>query len=520
MSLRHRTNRAASVLLVAGVSLCSAFPASSQTRKDSTADSGKKQDPLAKARTQFAQGNLADAEISLWTVLSANPDQEQALTLLGTIRGRQERYAEAEALFRRALQINTNSLLARQGLGRALVAENQPDKAIEQYQAAMNLAPADLGLKVETAHLYAASGQFQQALSVLQAIPANRFPVEAIPVKAATLLALGKSADVATLPEQAKGSPSAEIELAEVFLDAKLPDQALRCLDFAAANLKGRPARFYYLQGRAYQIKGEPEAALSALKQALAAEPRSAATLVSIAELHAAQNQHAEAVTALQKALALSPDSVIVLRHLVVEATKAGNAQIALDAASALAAKSPGNPDDLYLAGAAMLQQNSAGAATVLEQYVALRTDNAKAWLALGMAYVQQKRYADARKPLERSAQLDPTLAEVEYQLGLVAKNDGNSAEAIQHFQRAVKLQPQHAKALWNLGSLYLQAGELQQAQETLQAAEVIDPNNLETEYDLGLVLSKLGKSELAREHFARFQKLKEGQPPAPRDAH
>jgi len=521
MSLRHRTNRAASVLvlLVAAVSLCCAFPASSQIRKDPTADAGKKQDPLAKARSLFAQGDLAGAETSLWTVLSANPDQEQALTLLGNIRGRQGRYPEAEALFRRALQINANSLLAHEGLGRVLIAENQPGKALEEYQAAMSLAPGDLGLKVETAHLYAASGQFQQALSVLQAIPANRFPVEAIPVKAATLLALGKTADVATLPEQAKGFPSVEIDLAEVFLDAKLPDQALRCLDFAGANLKGRAARFDYLQGRAYQIKGEPQVALGAFRQALAADPKSVDTLVAIAELHASQNQHGEAVTALQQALALTPDSVIVLRHLVVEATKAGNGQVAVDAASALAAKSPDNPDDLYLAGAAMLQQNSPGATAVLEKYVALRTDNAKAWLALGMAYVQQKRYTDARKPLEHSIQLDPLLTEAEYQLGLVAKNEGNSAEAIQHFQRAVKLQPRHAKALWNLGNLYLQAGELQQAQETLQAVEAIDPNNLETEYDLGLVLSKLGKPEMAREHFARFQKLKEGQPPAPRDA-
>ena len=520
MSLRHRTNRAASVVLVAALSLWFPSSISAQVRKDSPADSEKKQNLLAKARAQFARGDLGDAETSLWTVLATNPDQEQALTLLGTIRGRQQRYPEAEALFRRVLQINSNSVLAHRGLGSAFVAENQPDKAIEQYKAAMDLAPEDLGLKVETAQLYAGRGQFQQALSVLQAIPQNRFPTEAIPVKAASLLALGKGTEVWPLAEQAKGFPSAEIELAEVFLDAKLPDQALRCLAFAAENLKRWPARFYYLQGRAFQAKSQPEAAFGALKQALAADPKSTDTLVAIAELHAAQNQHMDAVTALQKALALSPDSVIVLRHLVVEATKAGNGQVALDAASALAARSPDNPDDLYLAGAAMLQQNSGGASTVLEKYVALRADNAKAWLGLGMAYVQQQRYSDARGPLERSLQLDPNIAEAEYQLGVVAKNEGSSAEAIQHFQRAVTLQPQHAKALWSLGNLYLQSGDLQKAQEALQAAETIDPNNLETEYDLGLVLSKLGKPAIAREHFERFQKLKEGQPPAPRDAH
>lgn len=518
MSLSHRTNRAASGFLIV-LSLCIPFSASGQVPKDSTKGSGKTQDFLAEARAEFARGELREAETSLWTVLATNPDQQQALTLLGTIRGRQQRYAEAEALFRRVLQLNADSVPAHQGLGNTLVAENQSDKAIEQYKAAIDLAPQDLGLKLEAARLYVEGGQFEQSLSVLQAIPQNRLPSEAIPLKAASLLALGNGTDVAPLVEQAKNSPPAEIELAEILLNAKFPDQAQRCLDLAAANLKRRPARFYYVQGRILQAKSQPVPALGAFQQALAADPKSTDALVAIAELHSMQNQHADAVTVLQKALALSPDNVIVLRHLVVEATKAGNGQVALDAASALSVKTPANPDDLYLAGAAMLQQNSAGASTVLEKYVALRTDNAKAWLGLGMAYVQQKRYADARAPLERSLQIDPNIAEADYQIGVVAKNEGNSAEAIQHFQQAVKLQPQHAKALWSLGNLYLQSGNLQDALRTLQSAENIDPNNLETEYDLGLVLSKLGKPEIAKGHFERFQKMKGEQPPAARDA-
>jgi len=307
--------------------------------------------------------------------------------------------------------------------------------------------------------------------------------------------------------------------LAEVFVNAKLPDPALRCLEFAAAGPKRRPARFYYLQGRAFHAKGQAALAMSSLKQALASDPKSADTLVAIAELDSEQNQHADAVTTLQKALALNPDNVVVLRHLVDEAIKARNGKVALSAASALAARSADKPDDLYLAGAAMLENNSSGASSAFEKYVALRADNAKAWLALGMAYVQQHRFADARGPLERSIRLDPNLAEAEYQLGVVAKNQGTSEEAAQHFQRAIVLQPRHAKALWSLGNLYLLSGDLQKAQENLQAAEAIEPNSVQTQYDLGLVLSKLGKPELAREHLDRYRKLKAALPPAERDA-
>jgi tetratricopeptide (TPR) repeat protein len=519
MSLRHPTDRAAAALMLTAFSLCFLLPAPLLALQESGVKPKTSENALLKAQAQLARDDLEDAETSLWTVLTNNPNDDEALTLLGTIRGRQKRYAEAEALFRRAVQINPKSLPGHRGLASALIAEDHIDEAIEQCKAAMDLAPEDSGLKVEIARLYAGRGQFQQGLSVLQTIPAGRFPTDAIPVKAASLLALGRSSETMHMAEQAKNSSSAELELAEVFLHANLPDETLRCLEFAAPNLKKRPARFYFLQGRAFQATGRAEAALGSLRLALAADPRSADTLIAIAELYAARNRHADAVAELQKALALSPDNVAVLRHLVVEATKADNGQAALDAASALASRSPDNPDDLYLSGAAMLQQNAVSASTVLEQYVALRTGNAKAWMGLGMAYVQQKRYAEARAPLERSLTLDPNIAQAEYELGVVAKNVGTSDEAIQHFQRAVKLQPLYAKALWSLGNLYLQSGELPKAQESLQLAETVDPNNLETEYDLGLVLSKLGKPELAREHFERYRKLKEAQPPAARDA-
>lgn len=466
------------------------------------------------------RGDDSHAETTLWTVLSDTPNDSEALTLLGAIRGRQQRYPEAEALFTRALQINANSLEAHRGLAAAFIAENRSSEALGQYEAAIALAPHDVRLKVEGAHLYAGRGQFQEALALLQKIPPSRLPPEAIPVEAASLLALGKNIDTRKLAELARSSPSAELDLAEVFLNANLPDAALHSLEFTAENLKKRPARFYYLQGRALQATGRADAGLASIKEAVAADPNSADAYVALAEISAARNQHGDAVKELQKALAATPDNVVVLRHLVVEATKSGDGQVALDAASALAVKSPDNPDDLYLAGAAMLQQNSSGASAVLEKYVVLRTDNAKAWLGLGLSYVQQLKYAAARAPLERCLKLDSSIAEADYQLGVVAKNLGASDEALQHFTDAVHLQPKHAKALWSLGNLYLQSGELQKAQEDLQSAEAIDPNSVETEYDLGLVLAKLGKPEAARDHFDRYRKLKEGQPPSDRDAH
>src|SRR6266571_8433906 len=104
---------------------------------------------FATAKAQVARGDLQNAESSLWSVLSLNPNDKEALTLLGIIRGRQQRYPEAESLFRRLLQIDPKSLVAHRNLARALVAQDKVDEAIEQYEQAESLAPEDSDLKLE-----------------------------------------------------------------------------------------------------------------------------------------------------------------------------------------------------------------------------------------------------------------------------------------------------------------------------------------------------------------------------------
>jgi tetratricopeptide (TPR) repeat protein len=463
------------------------------------------------AQAQFNRGDLTAAESSVWSVLSSNPNDEQALTLLGMIRNRQQRYAEAEVLFGRVLQLKPKSVGARTQLANVLASQNKKDEAIGQYHEAMNLAPDNAELKLDLAALYVSKAEFAQALSTLETISPDRFPAAGVPLKAASLLALGKRSDAVQLLRRVKNSPTAAMDLAEVFLRNDLPNQAFQTLNLV--NLKRPPARFYYVKGRILQAKGQIPAALSSLRHASALDPKSADALVAIAQIYASQNKHGDSFATLRRARALNPESVPVLRRFVVEAMQAGQHGAALAAAHELIQKSPENADDLYLVAAVMLQEKElTSAIPLLEKYVAQRSDDAKGWLGLGMAYVEKRRTDDARKALQRSAQLDPTLAETHYQLGVLAGLEGKPQEGIQHFGQVVRMQPRHARALAGLGALYIQTRELDKALNALRRAEAIDPNDAQMEYDLGLVLSSQGKPEEAKVHMERFQKLKQTQ--------
>lgn len=501
--MQHNRIRWSTILAVLISAFSSVFIGSQEAQTSSPPS-------LVRARAAFARGQLDDAEKQIWTVLSSDSDQPEALTLLGMIRVRQKRYAEAEALFRRTLQLLPDSAVVHRNLADALIAQNRVDAAVAEYEEVVKLAPQDHSAKVELAHLYLSHGQFAQALSSLESIPRNHFPPEAIPARAASLLGLGRKDEAAALIPQAKQSPTLSAELAEVFLNGNAPEFAIRAAENGLATSPRAPAHLYFLNARALQATGHPSSALSNFRQALTRDPKSVEAMIGIAAIESSANQHQDSLRLLKRAYTLQPNSIEVLHPLIVEAIKAGEPKTALEAAQTLAEESPENLEDIYLAAAAMLEgKDFATAASLFEKYTSQQPDNSKAFLGLGIAQLAQQHYPEATKALERSLQIDPQQADAEYELGLVASQTGKAEEAVQHFERTIQLRPQHAKALASLGQQYLETGDLEKAHTALEGSVAANPDDAKAQYDLALVLSKLGKTEEARQHMERSRALK-----------
>src|SRR5947209_8915847 len=122
---------------------------------------------LSTAKVQIHKGDLESGEKTLWSILSVEPTNEQALLLLAVVRARQQRYAEEAALFRHVLQLDPKSIVASRGLAEALLAQDKPDEAIRQYKETIQLVPQDSRLKVEVAGLDLSRGNFADALATL-----------------------------------------------------------------------------------------------------------------------------------------------------------------------------------------------------------------------------------------------------------------------------------------------------------------------------------------------------------------
>ncbi|MEJ8569118.1 tetratricopeptide repeat-containing sulfotransferase family protein [Elongatibacter sediminis] len=96
---------------------------------------------LAHAAEHQQQGRLGEAEKIYRDLLRHNPDNVNALRLLGTLAAHAGRMGEAERLFRRAIARAPDFFEARLDLGRILKEQQRLEEAIEHIEKATRLEP-------------------------------------------------------------------------------------------------------------------------------------------------------------------------------------------------------------------------------------------------------------------------------------------------------------------------------------------------------------------------------------------
>src|SRR5216684_2577585 len=114
---------------------------------------------------------LPAAEQQLWDVLSAHPDEVWALELMGELRARQKRNAEAEALFHRVLEIDPSSLEPQRSLGALYQSEGKAAEAVAVEEAIVKSVPHDHDANLALATLYEQTGKYQESVAAGERIP-------------------------------------------------------------------------------------------------------------------------------------------------------------------------------------------------------------------------------------------------------------------------------------------------------------------------------------------------------------
>lgn len=224
------------------------------------------------------EGRLEQAEHGYRAILERDPDNADALYLLGEISNHAGRYDAAVQLLQRAIAANPSVATFHAELGSALYAQRRFAEASRAYASAARLDPADLAVRVNLGSALEHSEENDGAEQAWrEALRQDEQCVEAACNLASLLLKVGRAEEGRAFAELAvrvrPGSFEAHMRRGDVLLALRQPLEAAAAYRQAGA-IEPASARALVGQGWALEIAGDVQAGLACYDAALARDPQ------------------------------------------------------------------------------------------------------------------------------------------------------------------------------------------------------------------------------------------------------
>lgn len=305
---------------------------------------------VAEAEAALAKSDWKTASAKLDTWLKNNPEDGRALFDAGYAADAENRTADAEGLYRKAIDADPQSFKAHVSLGLLLAREGKADEARPELARATQLDPGDAGTSMKA--------RAWRALARIEATEHN-------------------SANASNdLLEALKLSPEST---EDGLLAARIADDA-----------------------------GENAAAEAAYRRVLSKDPNSAPAQAGLAHALLAQKHYADAEDTLRAALKQAPDDPALNAQLAMVLAAQDKAE-ALPLLQKLHADHPA--DDAItrmLAAVSADAGDFAGSDKLYSELLAKTPDDATVLLGHGQNLIRQQRYADAFKTFSKLTEVDP----------------------------------------------------------------------------------------------------------------
>jgi len=145
------------------------------------------------------------------------------------------------------------------------------------------------------------------------------------------------------------------------------------------------------------------------------------------------------------------------------------------------------------------------------------REQAGRAYVQLGLGYLQQGLTGQAKVPLVQALALNGGDADAHAALALVFQAEGEPALAEAHFRKALAARPADTRIRNNYGSFLYAQGQFSQAEQMFRqaAADTLYPERSRVYENLGLVALKLERRDQAHEYLGKALQLNPRQPKA-----
>ncbi|TFW30700.1 XrtA/PEP-CTERM system TPR-repeat protein PrsT [Massilia horti] len=266
-------------------------------------------------------------------------------------------------------------------------------------------------------------------------------------------------------------------------------------------------------EAKQYQQKGDQKAALIQFKNAVEKNPQDGEARLALGMHYLDMSDNVSAEKELRKAASLGIAPQRSLPGLAKALLGQVQYQTVLDEVTpALAANSA---ELLVARGDALLALGKGGEAKqAYEQALALKADNAEAYIGLARLAMQDKDNAAAHRYADEAAAKAPNNAEVAMFKGALLRTEGKLDEALAAYDQVLKLKPDHRFAHLDRAYVEISLNKYDAAQADLVAARKITPNNPLVLYTQALLDFNQGKFAAAQESLQKVLRVAPDHPP------
>jgi len=363
-------------------------------------------------------GRLQEAEQLYQQILQAEPEQPNALNLLGMLADQVGQVDVAVELLTKAVNVMPGFMEAHNNLGNALKNIGEPDRAVVHYREAININPS-----------------FAEAHYNLGVALKDRGDLE----------------------------------------------EAIASYDKAIA-VKSDYVKTHYNRGVALFELGRLEDAVASYQTALAINPGYAEAHSNLGNTFRKLGQLEEAVSHCQKAIELKPNFAKARINLGAIFWELGQMADARTCYATAIKNDPENAEIHVSLGTVYLKQDRIHeAVTCFQNALAIDSENVEALNNLGNAYCKLWLFDKAVDHCLKVVGINPDYVEAHISLGAAYQQLGHLEKSISHSKTALRLMPDSKKAHDNLGMALQDMGRLDEAAASYRDALAIDPHHAES---------------------------------------
>jgi len=364
------------------------------------------------------------------TRVKEDPRDFLSLTILGQLYGRRGRdrldlasFAQAEAAFNHALQLNADHAAARAGLAAAYASQHKFREALTVARELYERSPNSLDALATVSDAYIETGQYQEGEEALQALSRKAGELPAVLARRAQLAELkGQTGPAVTLLQRAVESMRRDAEAAPeiAWFEARLGD-------------------VYYHAG----CLAESERHFDAALRLNAAYPLG---LAGLGDIRAAQGRLDDARDLYVRAVAESPQPRRLFDLGAIE-ERLGNGAAAAEryAQGEAIVKKAGEHQAAYYRELSIFYAERLGKAPdaldLAQKDLALRKD-VRGYDVLAWALYRNRRYDEAKTAIGEAMKLGTRDPDFFYHAGMIDDALGDRAGAATYLEEAARISP------------------------------------------------------------------------------